>query len=116
MDGSITHLIAGVPVSRLAVSVDWYTRFFGRPPDSRAGDEVLWDLEDHATLFIEPSSVRAGAARITFGAAGLDALLDGLSDRGIAHEDPETYPNGVRHVEIRDPDGNLLAFAEGPTS
>src|SRR5688572_24312087 len=26
----------------------------------------------------------------------------------------ETYDNGVRHVSIRDPDGNLLAYAEAP--
>ena len=116
MAGSITHLIAGVPVSQLAVSVDWYTRFFGRPPDAHAGDEVLWDVDERATLFIEPSPARAGAGRVTLGVAGLDALLEGLSDRGIAYEHLETYPNGVRHVEIRDPDGNLLAFAEAPDS
>jgi catechol 2,3-dioxygenase-like lactoylglutathione lyase family enzyme len=51
----ITDLYAGVPVTDLDVSIDWYTRFFGRPPDMRAGDEILWDLADHATLFIEPN-------------------------------------------------------------
>jgi catechol 2,3-dioxygenase-like lactoylglutathione lyase family enzyme len=37
---AITHLFAGVPVSDLDASTDWYTRFFGRPPDSRVGDEI----------------------------------------------------------------------------
>ena len=43
---AITQLVAGVPVSDLDASIDWYTRFFGRPPDLRVGDEVLWDIDD----------------------------------------------------------------------
>ena len=31
--GAISHLFAGVPVSDLDASIDWYTRFFGRPPE-----------------------------------------------------------------------------------
>ena len=37
MQGAITHLIAGVPVSELGAAIDWYTRLFGRAPDLRAG-------------------------------------------------------------------------------
>jgi catechol 2,3-dioxygenase-like lactoylglutathione lyase family enzyme len=111
---AITHLIAGVPVSDLDAGIDWYTRFFGRPADMRAGDEILWDIDEHATLFIEPDAARAGAGRITFAVAGLDALLEQLADRRIVHEPVETYSNGVRHVKVPDPDGNAIAFAEPP--
>jgi catechol 2,3-dioxygenase-like lactoylglutathione lyase family enzyme len=111
---AITGLFAGVPVSDLEASVDWYTRLFGRPPDLRAGDEVLWDLDEHATLFIEPSARWAGAGRITLGVSGLDALLARLAAQGIAHEPVETYSNGVRHAKVADPDGNAIAFAEPP--
>jgi phosphate/sulfate permease len=38
MQGAITHLFAGVPLSDLDAGIDWYTRFFGRPPDARVGD------------------------------------------------------------------------------
>jgi catechol 2,3-dioxygenase-like lactoylglutathione lyase family enzyme len=112
--GAITHLIAGVPVSDLDASIEWYTRFFGRPPDLHAGDEVLWDIDEHATLFIERNGGRAGAGRITLGVTGLDGLLERLADRGIVYEPIETYSNGVRHVDIPDPDGNAIAFAEMP--
>ena len=78
----------------------------------RVGNEVLWDLDEHATLFIEPNAEHAGAGRITFAVAGLDALLAHLAAEGIEHEPVETYSNGVRHVKISDPDGNALAFAE----
>jgi catechol 2,3-dioxygenase-like lactoylglutathione lyase family enzyme len=108
---AITNLYAGVPVTDLDASIDWYTRFF-RPPDMRAGDEILWDLDEHATLFIEPKAEHAGAGRITLGVAGLDGLLERLAAQGIDHGPIETYSNGVRHTKIPDPDGNAIAFAE----
>ena len=111
---AITQLVAGVPVSDLDAGVDWYTRFFGRPPDLRVGEEVLWDIDEHATLFIEPNAEQAGAGRITLAVAGLDELLEGLAARRIEHEPIETYLNGVRHVNIPDPDGNRVAFVEPP--
>ena len=111
---AITQLFAGVPVSDLDASIDWYTRFFGRPPDHRVGAEVLWVLDGGATLFIEPNAARAGAGRITFAVAGLDALLERLAAARIEYEEIETYSNGVRHVNIPDPDGNAIAFAEPP--
>jgi catechol 2,3-dioxygenase-like lactoylglutathione lyase family enzyme len=112
--GSITDLFAGVPVSDLDASVDWYTRFFGRPPDRPVGDEMLWEIDEHAWLFIEPNAAQAGAGRITLAVAGLDALLERLAAQGIEHEPVETYSNGVRHVEVPDPDGNAIALAEPP--
>jgi catechol 2,3-dioxygenase-like lactoylglutathione lyase family enzyme len=111
---AITHLIAGVPVSDLDASLDWYTRFFGRPPDLRVGDETLWDIDEHATLFIEPNAAQAGAGRMTLVVAGLDALLARLAAQQIEHEPIETYSNGVRHAKSPDPDGNAIAFAELP--
>jgi catechol 2,3-dioxygenase-like lactoylglutathione lyase family enzyme len=111
---TITQLVAGVPVSDLDTSIDWYTRFFGRPPDMRVGNEVLWDLDEHATLFIEPNPAHAGGGRITLVVEGLDALLDRLAAQSIEHERIETYSNGVRHAKIPDPDGNAIALAELP--
>jgi catechol 2,3-dioxygenase-like lactoylglutathione lyase family enzyme len=112
--GAITHLFAGVPVSDLDAGIGWYTRFFGRPPDMRVGEEVLWEIAEHATLFIEPNPAQAGAGRITLAVAGLDALLERLAAERIEHEPIETYSNGVRHVNVPDPDGNAIAFAEPP--
>ena len=111
-EGVITDLFAGVPVSDLEASTDWYTRFFGRSPDMRAGDEILWEVAEHATLFIEPNPAQAGAGRITLAVTGLDELLERLASQGIEHEPIETYSNSVRHVNIPDPDGNAIAFAE----
>ena len=109
-----THLYAGVPVSDLGAALDWYTRFFGREPDFRAGDEILWETDDHATIFIEPDPAHAGAGRITLSVTALDPLLERLAAAGIGHEQVETYSNGVRHAKVPDPDGNAIAFAELP--
>ena len=111
---AISGIFAGVPVSDLDAGIDWYTRFFGRPPDMRAGDEVLWDVDAHATLFIEPNPAQAGAGRITLSVTGLDGILERLAAEGIEHEPIETYSNGVRHTKVPDPDGNAIAFAEPP--
>jgi catechol 2,3-dioxygenase-like lactoylglutathione lyase family enzyme len=114
MQGAITHLIAGVSVTELDAAINWYTRLFGRPPDLGAGEEILWDIDEHATFFIEPHAVRAGAGRVTLVVAGLDEFLERLAAEGIEHEPIETYSNGVRHVKVPDPDGNAIALAELP--
>ena len=111
---AITDLMAGVPVSDLEAGIDWYTRFFGRPPDTRVGDEIMWEIDEHAWLFIEANEAQAGAGRITLAVAGLDALLERLVAEGIEYEPIETYSNGVRHVDVPDPDGNAIAIAEPP--
>jgi catechol 2,3-dioxygenase-like lactoylglutathione lyase family enzyme len=113
---AIIHLYAGVPVTDVDASIDWYARFFERPPDLRAGDEVLWEVDEHATLFIESNAAQAGAGRITLSVAGLDELLERLTSQGINHEAIETYSNGVRHAKVPDPDGNAIAFAEPPST
>jgi catechol 2,3-dioxygenase-like lactoylglutathione lyase family enzyme len=110
----ITELYAGIPVSDIDRGIDWYTRFFDRPPDHRAGDEMLWKVDEHAWLFIEANAAEAGAGRITFAVSGLDGLLEHLGRRGIRHEPIETYSNGVRHAKVPDPDGNAIALAEPP--
>ena len=52
------------------------------------------------------------AVRIPLSFSGLEALLERLAAQGIEHEPIETYSNGVRHVNVMDPDGNAIAFAE----
>jgi hypothetical protein len=46
--------------------------------------------------------------------SGLDGLLDRLAVQRMKHRPIETYSNGVRHVNVPDPDGNTIAFAEPP--
>lgn len=41
----------------------------------------------------------------------LDGRLATIAGRGLEPDDIENYPNGVRKVIFRDPDGNELGFA-----
>ncbi|MGR6917624.1 VOC family protein [[Actinomadura] parvosata] len=108
-----------VCVSDLAASRKWYEAFFGRPADEVIGAELLWRVGQNAWLVLDDRDVRAarvGGTMITFGVDDLDEILARLAAHGIGHEPVETYGNGVRHVEILDPDGNSLSLAQAPVS
>jgi hypothetical protein len=70
---------------------------------------MLWEVDEHATLFIERSAARSGTGRITFAVTGLDALLKRLTADRIEHEPIETDSNGVRHVNVPDPHGKAIS-------
>jgi hypothetical protein len=74
----------------------------------------LWEIDEHAWVFIEPNATHVGAGRITVAVTALDALVERLAGQRIEHDPIETYSNGVRRVKISDPDGNAIAFAEPP--
>jgi catechol 2,3-dioxygenase-like lactoylglutathione lyase family enzyme len=106
-------------VSDLARSMEWYEVFFGRGADEVIGEEYLWQVGENAYVVIDDRAVRAsrvGGSMITFGVAGneLEEALGRFAAHGITHEPVETYSNGVRHVEVLDPDGNSLSLAALP--
>ena len=98
-------------------SQKWFEAFFGRPADHVIGEELLWQGGENAWVVIDDRYMRAarvGGTMITFGVTDLDDILARLAAHGIEHEPVETYSNGVRHVEVLDPDGNSLSLAEVP--
>ena len=104
-------------VSDLAKSLEWFEAFFGRPADEVIGVEYLWQVGENAWIVIDDRYMRAarvGGTMITLGVTDLDDILARLAAHGIEHEPVETYGNGVRHVEVLDPDGNSLSLAEAP--
>ena len=101
----------------LRVSRPWYEAFYGRPADEIVGEEHLWQVGRNAWLALDDRPVRAarvGGTMITFGVTNLEEILGRLAAAGIHHEPVETYGNGVRHVEVIDPDGNSLSLAQSP--
>ncbi len=95
----------------------WYEAFFGRPADEVIGEEYLWQVGENAWLVIDDRDVRAarvGGSMVTFGVTDMDEILARLAAHGVTHGEVETYGNGVRHVEVLDPDGNSLSLAEAP--
>jgi catechol 2,3-dioxygenase-like lactoylglutathione lyase family enzyme len=112
---SMTDLYAGIPVTDRDAALRWYESFFGRRADEVVAGEAMWAISAHAWVFVEEQSARAGGGLLTIGIDGLDALLAGLAERGIARGPVETYSDGVRHVTVLDPDGNSLSFAQAPS-
>ena len=101
-----------------AASQKWYEVFFGRPADVVIGEEDLWQVGENAWVVIDDRRMRAarvGGTMITLGVTDLDDILARLAAHDIEHEPVETYGNGVRHVEVLDPDGNSLSLAQAPT-
>ena len=107
-------------VSDLARSLEWYEVFFGRGADEVIGEEHLWQAGENAYVVLDARDVRSarvGGSMITFGVAlnEFDEALARLAASGVGHEPVETYSNGVRHVEVLDPDGNSLSLAALPS-
>jgi predicted enzyme related to lactoylglutathione lyase len=110
-------LYSVVCVRDRAVSQKWFEALFGRPADEVIGEEYLWQAGENAWVVIDDRYMRAarvGGTMITLGVTDLDDILSRLAQHGIEHEPVETYGNGVRHVEVLDPDGNSLSLAEMP--
>ena len=104
-------------VSDRAKALEWFGVFFGRSADEVIGDEYLWQVGENAWIVVDDQEFwaeRVGGAMITFGVTDLDEILARLAAAGIQHEPVETYGNGVRHVEVLDPDGNSLSLAQAP--
>jgi catechol 2,3-dioxygenase-like lactoylglutathione lyase family enzyme len=110
-------LFAGIPVSDYDQAVAWYTRLFGAGPSAfpKAG-EAVWELAGHRMVYIDERPDHAGHAMHTLIVDDLDAIMGGISGRGIEPSTEETYASGVRKTTYRDPDGNEIGFGSLPAS
>jgi hypothetical protein len=94
----------------------WYEKLFGTPPSFLPNDtEAVWDLAEHRAVYLEQLPEHAGHARHTLFVDDLDAIVAGITERGLEPAKRETYDNGVRKVEYCDPDGNSIGFGGGPS-
>jgi predicted enzyme related to lactoylglutathione lyase len=109
------ELFAGIPVNDYAAALVWYQRLFGSPPTFFASDtEAVWELAEHRWVFIVQRPEHAGHAIPTILVDDLDARVAQIADRGLESTNRETYPNGMRKVIYRDPDGNEIGFGGAP--
>lgn len=106
---NVTHVFAGLPVRDLAVSLDFYERLTGRPPDGRPNEtEAVWELVDGGLIYVVVDPVRAGQGLMTMIVEDLEATLTELSARGIASGAATTFDSGARKALVIDPDGNEI--------
>ncbi len=108
-------LFAGISVGDLARALDWYEQLLGGPPGFQPNDtEAVWEVGDHAYVYVELRPEHAGHALITLFVDDLDRRVAAISDRGIEPVRREAYENGVRKITYRDPEGNEIGFGGGP--
>jgi predicted enzyme related to lactoylglutathione lyase len=109
----IDVLFAGVSVTEFDRALDWYTRLFGRPPDINVhDDEVMWRITEGAWLYVVVDRNRAGSAVVTFSVGDLDTTAARIAARGVRTDAFEKVGDAGRKATFRDPDGNVLSFAE----
>jgi predicted enzyme related to lactoylglutathione lyase len=110
-------LFAGIPVGDYERALAWYERLLGSGPSFVASPtEAVWELAEHRSVYVEQRPEHAGHAMHTIIVDDLDAVVRDIADRGIEPVQRETYPDGVRKVTYRDPDGNEIGFGGIPAA
>lgn len=112
----ITHVFAGIPTRDFPAAVAWYERFLGRPPDRFPhSTEAVWQLADHALIYVVSDPTRAGSALITLIVDDLDGWVSRLTDLGLPLGEEERVAAGVRRVALVDRDRNSISLGQvGP--
>ena len=108
-----TELFAGVPVRDIPAAREWYALFFGRAADFIPNDnEAVWQLGEHAWIYVVGDAARAGHGLLTLLVDDVDQQLAELKERGIETGTIDTIPGAVRKLEVTDPDGNRITFGQ----
>ncbi len=114
---------AVLEVSDVVASRDYYRNKLGFESDSMWGDPPCFCIvgRDTVTLFLDQSR----KARVPLGnqywsayiyVDDIASIADGFRSRGVGIErGPEDTQYGCREVDVRDPDGHVICFAQDLT-
>jgi catechol 2,3-dioxygenase-like lactoylglutathione lyase family enzyme len=108
------HLFAGLRVRDFQAARAWYERLLGEPAFFPHATEAVWTLAEERSVYVVEHADGAGNSVVTIFLDDLDAQVAAIAARGLEPDERESYPNGVRKVLYRDPDGNELGFAGAP--
>ena len=116
---AITELFAGVAVADFGAMLLWYQRLFGKPPDFFPHEaEAVWRVTDHAWVYVvaveRSVAERAGGALLTILVDDLEDQVAQLAGRGLPVGPIDMLPGAARKVEVSDPEGNRITFAQPP--
>jgi len=108
------ELFAGVAVSSISHSGDWYTQLLGVPSFQPNETELVWSLAEGRHLCAEREPEHAGHSMVTVFVDDLEEFVGAAALRGVHPSTRETYENGVRKAVYRDPDGNTVSVGGAP--
>jgi hypothetical protein len=109
---TVTNVAAGVAVTDLRVSKDWYQKLFGRAPDTDLMDELFqWALPTGDWIRLFASRSLAGSSSVTLVE---DDLTKRLTELRAARYDIKKLVDSerIKVAIIEDPDGNEVAFVQ----
>ncbi len=110
---NISYAFACLMVRNRDTAVDWYERFFGRPPTFLPNDqEAVWQVAQTASVYVLMDEERAGHSVVTLVVDDLDATLAEMVARGITPGAIEEVTGAGRKSTTLDPDGNEVALVE----
>lgn len=114
---AVTEFFAGVAVADFGAALAWYERLFGKPPESFPHEaEAVWRVTDHAWVYVvaveRSVAERAGGALLTILVDDLEDQVARLAERELPAGSIDVMPGAARKVEISDPEGNRITFAQ----
>jgi hypothetical protein len=111
----VVDRFAGIPVADHERALPRYERLLGSGPSFLPNATgAVWELAEHRFVYIVERPEASGHAVLLVFVSDLDAQVGEIAGRGIEPSEEEAYPNGVRKVTYRDPDGNELSLGGGP--
>ena len=106
----IQKIYAHISCSNLDTSIDWFSKLYGRGPDTRPMAGLAeWHHGDSAGLQLFEDAKHAGSGTLTLGIADLAnerMRLEQLGFRPGEIEDTKEF----KIVRLRDPDANLVVL------
>ncbi len=113
---AITEFFAGIPVADFESALAWYERLWGRAPDFiPEPGEAVWQISEHAWVYVVTDVNRAGNGLITLLVDDLDTQIAELTSRGIDVGPTQEMGPSVPGFAITDAEGNRITFGQPPT-
>jgi hypothetical protein len=110
---AIHFLFSGIAVADYNSSLTWYTRFFGRSPDTIvAENEAMWQVTDGGYIYIVGDTIRAGKSLLTLMIDDLEIHVTELRQEGLEPSAIETVPGLYRKAVYTDPEGNTISLGQ----
>lgn len=108
---AIDNVLAGVAVTAIDASAQWYEKLLGRPRGKPMPELVEWKFTGGGglQLFVDPG--RAGQSSVTLVVSDLDACLARLTKKGLTTVQRRTSKTALTAL-LRDPDGNQVQLAQ----
>lgn len=106
-------VLSSIFVEDLGGSVDWYTKFLGRPHD-RAPQESCreWEIVKNSYLQVVVNPKGPSSSSVALIVTDLDEERQALRERGIETDEVREYAGFVKTAAFNDPEGNVITLVQ----